>query len=171
MGTFWSYEWVTQLLLFTVENNLDHDVKTTISLICGSYQIKKQSGKKCGWANWTPSEEASAWCPESCPGRWLALSNCISHLTSWWLLSHHQPGIKESAFPLGPEIWIFLTANWITNLPLQFALRSLKVVVKTSDKSQLTSRLPPEQPMRKPKGIECLKVNLQVWGSGNRVYK
>lgn len=29
---------------------------------------------------------------------------------------------------------------------MQFALRSLKVVVKTNDKSQLTSRLPSDQP-------------------------
>lgn len=31
------------------KNNLDHDVKTTVSFICGSCQIKKHSEKKCGW--------------------------------------------------------------------------------------------------------------------------
>lgn len=95
------------------KNNLDHDVKTTISLICGSCQIKKCSGKKCGWEDWPLTEEARApWCPESCRWGWLARSNCISHLTSWWLLSHHWQELRGQP---SPQPWDldFLTANWI----------------------------------------------------------
>lgn len=86
--------------------------------------------------------------PGSCRGRWLAPHNCISHLTSAWLLPHHQPGIKELAFP--PGLWSGLPGCQLESrlCPLQFALRSLKVVVKTNDKSQLTSWLPSDQPMR-----------------------
>lgn len=70
--------------------------------------------------------------------------------------SHHQAGIRESAFRLGPEIWISQLPVGEHALPFQFALRSLKIVVKTNDKSQLTSRLPPEQPMRTPRAAERL---------------
>lgn len=55
MRAGWEHFEVTNgLLCFNYaqwKNNPDHDVKTTISFICGSCQIKKHSGKKCGWEN------------------------------------------------------------------------------------------------------------------------
>lgn len=59
-------------------NSFRHDVKTTVSFICGSCQTENiQKRTVAGRAECC--EVAS---PGSCLGCWLAPCSCISHLTS-----------------------------------------------------------------------------------------